>query len=124
MKMTRNLALVGLGLLIPLSSVPTGAQDRSGNADRASRTGEMSLTASSANVSQPGNPIQINILRWSTEEERRLLVSALNPPPSPAASPAASSGSLPREVGVAAPHAEVEDEGVARRLLRSVQLAR
>jgi hypothetical protein len=51
----------------------------------------LSLTASSANVSQPGNPVHINILRWSTEEERRLLVAALNPPPPPAAPPAANS---------------------------------
>ena len=33
-------------------------------------TGEVNLTASSANVSEPGSPVKIQILRWSTDEER------------------------------------------------------
>ena len=92
----------------------------------------MSLTAASANVSQPGNPIQINVLRWSTEEERRLVVAALNPPPPPSAPPVASSassgapppaaagGDARRAEGVAAPDAEVAGEGAARRPLHSI----
>jgi hypothetical protein len=63
----------------------------------------MSLTASSANVSQPGNPVHIDILRWSTEEERRLLVAALNPPPPPAAPPAANSASSSAPTSPVAP---------------------
>jgi hypothetical protein len=41
--------------------------------------GEINLTASSANVSQSGNPVNIRILRWSTDEERSPVVAALNP---------------------------------------------
>jgi hypothetical protein len=91
--MSRSLALVLLGLSIPLFSTSTGAQGRSAQPEETSRTGAVSLTASSANVSQPGNPVQINILRWSTEEERRLFLAALNPPPPAAPPPAASSAS-------------------------------
>src|SRR5262245_31377740 len=91
--MTRIETSTILGLLLALFSLLGGAQGRSTQPERASRTTEMSLTASSANVGQPGNPVQINILRWSTEEERRLLVAALNPPPPPAAPPAASASS-------------------------------
>ena len=45
------------------------------------------LTAKSANVSEAGTPVRINILRWSTEEERLPLLAALNPAlaPPPAA---------------------------------------
>src|SRR4029453_5565408 len=91
--MTRIDTLTTLGLLLALFSTSTGAQGRSAQPKQTSRTGAVSLTASSANVSQPGNPVQINILRWSTEEERRLLVAALDPPPPAAAPPVASSGS-------------------------------
>jgi hypothetical protein len=84
---------ITLGLLLALFSISAGAQGRSSQPQQTSRTGGENLTASSANVSQPGNPVQITIVRWSTEEERRLFVAALNPPPPPAAVPAASSGS-------------------------------
>ena len=36
------------------------------------------LTAQSANVSGPGAPVKIRILRWSTDEERAPIVAALN----------------------------------------------
>jgi hypothetical protein len=39
------------------------------------------LTATSANVSGPGTPVKIRILRWSTDEERAPFVAALTPAP-------------------------------------------
>jgi hypothetical protein len=39
----------------------------------------INLTASSANVSESGVPVKINILRWSTDEERTPVVAALTP---------------------------------------------
>jgi hypothetical protein len=91
--MTRIDTLITLGLLLASFSTSTGAQGRSGQPEQTSRTDGVSLTAASANVGQPGNPIQINILRWSTEDERSLVVAALNPPPPPSAPPVASSAS-------------------------------
>jgi len=50
------------------------------------------FTAASANVADPGKPVSIHILRWSTDEERAPIVAALNPPPRTAApAPAAAS---------------------------------
>ena len=51
---------------------------------------EVVLTATSTNVSEPGAPVRIRILRWSSDQERDRLVTALNPPPAPAAPPAAA----------------------------------
>jgi len=53
------------------------------------------FTAQSANVSEPGAPVKIRILRWSTDDERAPIVAALNPAPAQAAS-AARTG-LPAE---------------------------
>jgi hypothetical protein len=52
------------------------------------------FTAKSANVSQAGTPLKINIIRWSTEQERLPLLAALNPAlaPPPAAPAAAAEG--------------------------------
>jgi hypothetical protein len=47
------------------------------------QTGETIFTATSANVAEPGGPVKIRILRWSTPEEAVPLVAALNPPPAP-----------------------------------------
>lgn len=41
------------------------------------------LTAVSANVSEPGQPVRINILAWSSAEDRERLITALDPPPRP-----------------------------------------
>jgi hypothetical protein len=90
--MTR-IKTITLGLLLALFSTSAGAQGRSPQPEQTPRTGAVNLTASSANVSQPGNPVQIHILRWSTEEERRLLIAALNPPPPPTPPPPATSSS-------------------------------
>jgi hypothetical protein len=43
--------------------------------------GEIDLTAVSANVAQPGIPVRIRLMRWSTDEERGPIVAALNPAP-------------------------------------------
>jgi hypothetical protein len=55
------------------------------------------LTATSANVSEPGSSVKIRILRWSTDEERAPLVAALSPAAAPPA--AASSEGLPVGAG-------------------------
>lgn len=51
--------------------------------------GEVTLTATSANVTEIGSPVKIHIFRWSTDEERDPVVAALNPRP-PVAAPTAS----------------------------------
>ena len=49
----------------------------------------LKLTATSVNVSEPGNPVRIDLARWSTDQERGQLATALTPPaPAPAAVPA------------------------------------
>jgi hypothetical protein len=55
------------------------------------------LTATSANVSEPGRSVKIRILRWSTDEERAPLVAALSPAAAPPA--AASSEGPPAGAG-------------------------
>jgi hypothetical protein len=37
------------------------------------------LTAKSANVSDAGTPVKINLLRWSTDEERNPIVNSMDP---------------------------------------------
>lgn len=69
-------------------------------------TGEVNLTATSANVGESGAPIKIHLLRWSTDEERNPMVAALNPPAPPAAaaaggSPAGAGGNPPATAGAA-----------------------
>ena len=49
-------------------------QAAGGNGDAAT------LTATSTNVAEPGNPVRIRIFRWSTDEERTPFLTALNPP--------------------------------------------
>jgi len=51
------------------------------------------FTAQSANVGEPGTPVKIRILRWSTDEERAPIVAALNP--APAQPPSAARAGLP-----------------------------
>ena len=41
---------------------------------------EITFTATSANVNDAGRAVKINILRWSTDDERNALVAAMNPP--------------------------------------------
>ena len=62
------------------------------------------LTATSVNVSEPGNNVRIEILRWSTDQERNQLVTALTPPaPTPAAVPAPPATAAPTAGAEAAP---------------------
>lgn len=50
----------------------------------------LKLTATSVNVSEPGNSVRIDLTRWSTDPERNQLLAALAPPAqAPAAAPAA-----------------------------------
>ena len=46
---------------------------------------DVTITATSVNVSEPGTPVKIKILRWSTDAERAPILNALNPPAAPAA---------------------------------------
>jgi len=55
---------------------------------QAPETGAINLTAKSANVTESGTPVKINLLRWSSDEERNSLLEAMNPtapPPGAAA---------------------------------------
>jgi hypothetical protein len=47
----------------------------------AAPAGDITYTASSVNVAEPGIPVKIKILRWSTEDEVRPIVTALAAPP-------------------------------------------
>jgi hypothetical protein len=84
--MRRMGALIVSGLCAAVLPASTGAQH--------APAGEATLTATSANVSDVGSPVQIHILRWSTDEERAPVVAALNPRPAVAV-PAAPEGGLP-----------------------------
>ena len=72
-------ACAGLALLLIVTT--TGAQTQTG----------ISFTATSANVSQPGDPVKINLVRWSTDEERNAIVTAMTAPPPRAAAAADNS---------------------------------
>jgi hypothetical protein len=39
---------------------------------------EVTMTATSVNVAEPGAPVKIRILRWSTDDERAPIIAALN----------------------------------------------
>jgi hypothetical protein len=63
---------------------------------QAPATGDVTLTATSTNVGQPGNPVRIHILRWSTDDERSALTAAMRVPAPTATSPApAATGPAP-----------------------------
>jgi hypothetical protein len=72
-------------LLLVLAAAPLIAQG-----------GEIDFTAVSANVAQPGIPVRIRLMRWSTDEERGPIVAALNPAP---ADSAAATPSTPTTAG-------------------------
>jgi hypothetical protein len=80
MALGSRLLALGVGLAVaPLVATFAHAQT----------TPQVSFAATSARVGQPGSPVSIKLLRWSTEEERSPVVAALNPaPPPPAAAPA------------------------------------
>jgi hypothetical protein len=64
--------LATIGLSVGLGPAPAHAQQE-----------DILFTATSANVAEPGIPVRLRILRWSTDEERDRLVTAMNPPPPP-----------------------------------------
>ena len=70
----RVLALALMAFELSIAPRPAYAQPAPG--------GEVTLTATSANVAEPGNQVTIQIFRWSTDEERAPIVAAFNPPPS------------------------------------------
>jgi hypothetical protein len=75
--------------LVLFCMTTTYAQQPSAPAQKqATGAGGLNLTATSANVSEAGSAVRINILRWSTDAERNSLAVALNPPPAPPAPPA------------------------------------
>jgi len=53
----------------------------------------LNLTATSTNVVESGTPIKIQVIRWSTDEERMPLVAALKPQ---AAAPGSAAGAVAR----------------------------
>src|SRR5256885_14004434 len=71
-------ALLAFGLSAAVVRAAGGAQH--------APAGDVTLTATSANISEPGSPVRIQILRWSTDEERTPMIAALIPRP-PAAAP-------------------------------------
>src|SRR5262249_35924377 len=77
---------VGLGLAFFQVSVTSAPIQQTTGA------GVMNLTAKSANVAEAGTPVKINILRWSTDEERNPVVAALDPVAQQAAQAAAAEG--------------------------------
>ncbi len=80
-------SFVMFGLAVALSHARQTTRQATG-------TGEVNLTATSANVKESGSPVRIRILRWSTDEERNPVVAAMNPaaPAAAAANPSASAG--------------------------------
>ena len=82
-------ALVFFELSVLFCLTTTHAQQATTPAQRQTTgTAAINLTATSANVGESGVAVRINVLRWSTDEERNLLVAAMNPPPPPAPTPA------------------------------------
>ena len=77
-----------LGLILPICAIAVQARQAKQNAP----TTALNLTAKSANVSEAGIPVRINILRWSTEEERLPMLAALNPALAPAPAAGARGG--------------------------------
>jgi hypothetical protein len=85
---------VVLGLSVSLWPASTHAQQAAPK--QTTGTGEVNLKATSANVKEPGSPVRLTIVRWSTDEERRPVVAALNPVAPVSAPPAGdSSGAAP-----------------------------
>ncbi|HZM96770.1 MAG TPA: hypothetical protein VFB92_25290 [Vicinamibacterales bacterium] len=85
---------------------------------QAQTTPQVSLSATTANVGQPGSPVNIKLLRWSTDEERAPIVAALNPPPAPpppaAAPPPAAEAPPAAAPAPAAPPTDAAPAGAER----------
>jgi hypothetical protein len=100
-------ALVIAGLSIACATAPVFGSPQTGQPagaptkKPAGGSGEINLTATSANVGEPGSPVRIRILRWSTDEERTPLAAALTPA-APAPAPVAGATPNPPAAGAAA----------------------
>ena len=71
-----------LALLAPVfafSLITVYAQQAPAAQKQTAETGAFNLTAKSANVSESGAPVRINLIRWSTDEERNSILSSMNP---------------------------------------------
>jgi hypothetical protein len=77
MRMHTRATAVGL---VGLCATSGALAARHAAAGQTATAPEVILTATSANVAEPGNQVTIQIFRWSTEAERTPLVAALNPP--------------------------------------------
>jgi hypothetical protein len=82
--MKSHITIFGLALLFLVTT--TYAQQKPPAAapaapKPAAGTNALNLTATTANVSQAGGAVRINILRWSSDEDRNALATAMNPPP-------------------------------------------
>src|SRR6266446_2280387 len=82
--MTRSLGLAFAFFLVSVAPAPAQKQT--------TVAGPVNFTAKSANIGESGIPIKISILRWSTDEERKPLVAALDPAAQAAAQAAAAAG--------------------------------
>ncbi|MBI4473038.1 MAG: hypothetical protein HY646_10245 [Acidobacteria bacterium] len=89
--MTRSGQALFFGISIVLCLTTIYARQRASAPSTAQTAATaVNFTAASANVSESGIAVRINILRWSTDQERNPLLAALNPPaPAPAAAGAA-----------------------------------
>src|SRR5262245_587982 len=78
---------LGLAFAFFSTSVASGPPQQ-----QVTEAGAINLTAKSANVAESGTAVKINILRWSTDEERNPVVSALDPVAQEAARAAPTEG--------------------------------
>ncbi len=81
--MTRRLAI---GFAWFLASAAVAAQSQT------TETSTINFTAKSANVTEVGTPVKISIFRWSTDEDGKPVVLALDPEAQAAAQAAAARG--------------------------------
>ena len=82
--MTRSLGLAFAFFLFSVAPAP--AQKQTAGTD------PVNFTAKSANVAESGTPVKITVFRWSTDEERKPVVAALDPEAQAAAQAAAAGG--------------------------------
>jgi hypothetical protein len=105
-----------LGLILSICAIAVHAQQAPPTPKPGAPTTVINLTAKSANVSEAGVPVRINILRWSTEEERLPMLAALNPAlaPPPAAGARGGRGRGARADDPAPDPAQAEVDAGAR----------
>jgi hypothetical protein len=77
--MNNHMKLILFALSIGFYLTTTLAQQAPAAQKQTPATVVVNFTAKSANVSESGTPVRINLLRWSADEERNSLVAAMNP---------------------------------------------